>query len=126
MNGAPWWQRRLIQTDNAVAPRLAAVLHNEDVLTALGLIRMARSGVERKAEQASRRALHILNLPAGSDITRLHTRLAGLERQVRELTKIIEDSGQPHQSDGISESPRKEAQKRATSNSRRRTRPGAS
>ena len=42
------------------------------------------------SEQASRRVLHSLNLPAGSDVNRLLGQIALLEREVRDLRKELE------------------------------------
>jgi phage host-nuclease inhibitor protein Gam len=36
--------------------------------------------------------LHLLNLPAGSDVNRLLVQIAALEREVRELRKRLEDT----------------------------------
>jgi hypothetical protein len=39
--------------------------------------------------------LHALNLPAGSDINRLLTQIAYVEREVRDLRKVIADETPP-------------------------------
>ncbi|MDQ1515668.1 MAG: hypothetical protein QOE80_1498, partial [Actinomycetota bacterium] len=38
-----------------------------------------------------RRALHLLNLPAGSDVRALRNQVASLEREVRNLGKVLHD-----------------------------------
>jgi polyhydroxyalkanoate synthesis regulator phasin len=48
---------------------------------------------DRTLESVSRRLLHLLNLPAGSDIRRLREQIARLERQVVALSKDLDDAG---------------------------------
>jgi hypothetical protein len=50
-----------------------------------------RRGAAQRGERASRHVLHALNLPAGSDVRRLLTQIAMVEREVRELSKAVSD-----------------------------------
>jgi uncharacterized protein involved in exopolysaccharide biosynthesis len=53
----------------------------------------AQRQLAREIETRSRRLLHFWNLPAGSDIAVLRREIGELERQVRDLTKRLEDAG---------------------------------
>ena len=54
-----------------------------------------RRGVAQRSERASRHVLHAMNLPAGSDVRRLLTQIAMVEREVRELSKALSDERRP-------------------------------
>jgi hypothetical protein len=45
----------------------------------------------RTAEGISRRGLHLLNLPAGTDIRRVREQLARMDRRLLEISKDIDD-----------------------------------
>jgi len=85
------WQQAVVGIQQRINPVLRAALDREDVSAALGLLQALRSGVVQAGEAPSRRLLHLVNLPAGSDINRLLVRIASLEREVRELRKRLED-----------------------------------
>ena len=42
--------------------------------------------------RSTRRALHALNLPAGTDVTRILNELGQLKRQVRELSSQLDEA----------------------------------
>ena len=91
MTAAPGWQRLIVDAEKTISPRLRSVLHHEDTLLAAAVVQTLRDDIARRAEQTTRRLLHLLNLPAGSDINRLLTHIASVERQVLELAESIED-----------------------------------
>lgn len=91
MASTPWWQRQLNGALKTVNPRLEAAVHRDEFAVAVGLARNIGGAARRRFERSSRRALHLFNLPAGSDVTLLFGQIASLERQLRELTKAIEE-----------------------------------
>jgi hypothetical protein len=52
----------------------------------------AQSEVRRRSERTTRRLLHLWNLPAGSDVTRLLNEIGALQQQVRDLTRELNDA----------------------------------
>ena len=52
---------------------------------ALTLAWRLRGRAQREVEKQSRRALHLVNLPAATDVRRLSEQVAALRREVREL-----------------------------------------
>ena len=91
MGGPPRWQREVGRVLGLVGPRLEAVTRRDEFAIAVGLTRTVRGDLQRRFERQSRRALHLFNLPAGSDIRALRHQIAGLERQIRDLGKSLED-----------------------------------
>jgi hypothetical protein len=81
--------------DRIIAPPLEGVFRHEAFGLAATLSKRAGSDVKARAERLSRRGLHALNLPAASDINRLLAEIAHTERQLRILTKTVEDAGRP-------------------------------
>jgi hypothetical protein len=88
----PRWQREVGRVVNLVNPRLEAVTQRDEFAIAVGLARTVRGELQRRFERQSKRALHLFNLPAGSDIRALRQQVASLERQVRDLGKLVEES----------------------------------
>jgi hypothetical protein len=86
----PLWRQGFDVVEGAVAPRLEATLGSERFAIAVGLATSAQRAVQRRTERTMRRALHRLNLPAGSDITRILSELGRLQRDVRALSKQMD------------------------------------
>jgi hypothetical protein len=82
---APRWRVGFDLVERQVAPRLQSVLQSEPFAVAVGLAAQARRRVQQEAARSSRRVLHQLNLPAGSDVNRILTELGQLRQQVRQL-----------------------------------------
>ena len=91
MSGTPRWQRQVGRVVNAVGPRLEAATKRDEFAIAVGLARNVQGTLVRRFERQSRRALHLFNLPAGSDVRALRNQIASLERQVRDLAKAVDD-----------------------------------
>ena len=88
---APKWKQAFDIVEKTIGPRLNAFARSEEFATLAALNRRGQVEVSRRLEHASRRALHVMNLPAGSDMNRLLTQIAHLEREVRELRKQLGD-----------------------------------
>jgi len=88
----PFWHRALTRVDESLAPRADAFVRSETFAVAAGLALRAKRELLERVEHGSRRAWHVLNLPAGSDVNRLLAQIASLERQVRRLEKGLIDA----------------------------------
>ena len=88
---SPLWKQLFAAVDQRLSPTLNDRARSEDAAALAALGRRGRSEVDRRMEQASRRALHLLNLPAGSDVNRLLEHIARLEREVRDLRNLLTD-----------------------------------
>ena len=71
MTGPPWWQRQIIGVEQFVTTQV--------------LIELVVGGVSRQGASLSRRLLRVGNLPSATDVDRLLTQIASVEREVREL-----------------------------------------
>jgi hypothetical protein len=85
----PMWRRTLIDADRRVGPLISQIQHSDEFATLVGMNLKIRRSVAQRATHLSRRLLHLVNLPAGSDVTRLLVQIASVEREVRELRKVV-------------------------------------
>ena len=97
----PLWRQGFDAVERAVGPSLAAFAKSEPFAVAVGLALRAQREAQARTERNTRRLLHLMNLPAGSDVTRILAELGRLQAQVRELTKQVGDT-QKGGSDGRS------------------------
>lgn len=93
------WRRAFDTAERAVGPRLEEMVRTEQFAEAVGVASRARQELERRAQRASRRAWHLWNLPAATDVNRILERMGALERQVRDLSKRLEDAGEANDAD---------------------------
>ena len=91
MAGQPTWRRGVDGVDGVIAPVAETVVHHDAFGLTLAVVTRVRRDITARAERLSRHALHALNLPAGSDINRLLRSIASVEREVRELSKRVEN-----------------------------------
>jgi hypothetical protein len=90
-SSSPLWKQLFDALDERVSPTINDLARSEDAAALAALGRRGRSELDRRMEQTSRRALHLLNLPAGSDVNRLLEHIARLEREVRDLRNLLTD-----------------------------------
>lgn len=85
----PLWRQGYDAAERAVAPRLEALVGDERFAVGVGLVTQARRAVQRRTERQMRRTLHLFNLPAGSDVTRLMNEIRKLQQEVRGLSRQL-------------------------------------
>lgn len=90
MPGKPLFWRVFDKAEEVLAPRLEEAVRGDAFLTALGLAARARARARRDFERRTRRLWHLVNLPAGSDLTRVRAELAELDREVRQVRTALE------------------------------------
>jgi hypothetical protein len=86
---SPWW-RALDAAESSLAPRAERLARSGGFLDALGLAARAQAAARRRLEARSRQALHLLNLPAASDVTRLRRQVAALDHELRQVSMSLE------------------------------------
>lgn len=90
-SSSPLWKQLFDAVDERLSPTINELARSEDAATLAALSRRGRSEIDRRMEQASRRALHLFNLPAGSDVNRLLEHIGRLEGEVRDLRNLLTD-----------------------------------
>ena len=86
----PLWRQAFDAAERAVAPRAEDLVRSEYFSLATAVVRRARTVAGRSVQGLSARAWHLVNLPAGSDISRLRAQIGSLDREVRRLTIALE------------------------------------
>jgi hypothetical protein len=84
------WRLGFDVAERAVAMPLEALVRTEAFFDAVTLGTRAQRGTSARLERLSRRALHLLNLPAGSDVRRVSDHVARLDRHVIALSKQLD------------------------------------
>lgn len=85
MAGKPLWRRAFDTVDRRIATPVEAATRSDVFGDALTLAWRLRGRAQRELERRTRSALHLVNLPAATDVQRLSEQVAALRREVREL-----------------------------------------
>jgi hypothetical protein len=90
MTGPPLWRQAFDAVERRVTPHADQLVRTPTFAVGAALVRRARTVAWTSAQGVSARAWHLLNLPAGSDVTRLRAQIGALDREVRRLTVQLE------------------------------------
>ncbi len=86
----PKWRQTFDSIEREVTPRLDSIIRSEQFAVATGLAAQMQRRIAKQAARNTRRVLHLFNLPAGTDVTRLLNEIGQLKAQVRSLSSQIE------------------------------------
>ena len=105
MAGGPLWLRAVHRLERAIGERVEAVVHSEAYFDVVTIAQRQQREAKAVAESVSRHALHLLNLPAGSDVRRLREQLARIDRRLSRIAKELEaaelsEAADPAEADG--------------------------
>lgn len=87
----PLWKRAYDLAEQQAAPVLTQVLSAPEVIEAVALAMAVRRRAIGDMSQFIRRNLHSVNLPSGTDVRDVSNQIAGLERQIRQLNRRIDE-----------------------------------
>ena len=125
MTEPPRWRQAFDAVERRVTPRAEEVVRSEAFAVGAALTRRAVTLARGSARDLTARAWHLLNLPAGTDVSRLRAQVGALDREVRRLTLQLETARReterrrtPEESDADSAQPADGARPRPA---RRRT-----
>ena len=86
----PLWLNLVLRLERAIGGPVEAAVHSETYFDAVAELSRARRGLTDALESVSKRGLHLLNLPAGTDIRRLREQLARMDRRLLQISKELE------------------------------------
>ena len=86
----PLWRQAFDAAERAVTPRAEELVRSEYFALATALARRAQDVAGSSVQGLSARVWHLVNLPAGTDISRLRAQIGSLDREVRRLTLQLE------------------------------------
>ena len=90
MTEPPLWRQAFDAVERRVTPRADEFVRTETFAVGAALTRRAVTLARDTARGATTRAWHLLNLPAGTDVSRLRAQVGALDREVRRLTLQLE------------------------------------
>jgi hypothetical protein len=85
----PLWLQVVHRLERAVGAPVESAVHSDAYFDAVAQMTRARSRLIGAVEEVSRRCLHLVNLPAGTDVRRVREQLARMERRLNALTEEI-------------------------------------
>jgi hypothetical protein len=91
MGAKPLWLRAVYRLERAVGEPVEAAVRTETYFDLMTKVTRTTKSAKRKAAGASTRGLHLLNLPAGTDLARMREQLARMERRINELSENAEE-----------------------------------
>jgi hypothetical protein len=86
----PLWRQAFDAAERRVTPRAEEFVRTETFAIGAALVRRATTLARDSARDVTTRAWHLLNLPAGTDVSRLRAQVGALDREVRRLTLQLE------------------------------------
>ena len=72
------------------SPRAENVVESSEFRRAVGILLGVNAFARRRAAAAAGGVWHLLNLPTGSDVARLHRQIGALDREIRRLSLQLE------------------------------------
>jgi hypothetical protein len=95
-NPPPFWLRAVHRLERAIGEPVEWAVRSDpyfDTVTAMNRVHRKARGT---LEELSRRGLHLLNLPAGTDVRRLREQLSRMERRLNHLAEGVEELQDVH------------------------------
>ena len=97
----PHWLKLVLRVERAIGAPVESAVHSDvyfDVVTELNRGTRRLTGA---LESVSKRGLHLLNLPAGTDIRRLREQLARMDRRLLQISKELEQLAQARDAERV-------------------------
>jgi hypothetical protein len=86
----PLWLKLVLRVERAVGGPLEAAVRSDTYFDLVAELNRGTRRATDAAESVSKRALNLLNLPAGTDIRRLREQLARMDRRLLQISKELE------------------------------------
>ena len=85
----PLWLRVVLRVERAIGEPIESAVRSDTYFDLISTTTRVRRRVTGTAEGVSRRCLHLLNLPAESDIRGMRQQLSRMERRLNELSDDV-------------------------------------
>ena len=87
----PLWLRAVLRLERAIGEPIESAVRSDRYFDLVSTTTRVRRRVLGTTEGVSRRCLHLLNLPAGSDIRSMRQQLARMERRLNQLSDDVSE-----------------------------------
>ena len=81
----PLWLKAVHRLERAIGEPVESAVHSDAYFDAVAQATRLRARAVGAVEGVSRRCLHLLNLPAGTDLRRVREQLSRMERRLEHL-----------------------------------------
>jgi hypothetical protein len=88
-SGQPLWLEVVHRLERAIGEPVESAVQSDAYFDVMSQMTRARSQLIGAVEGLSRRCLHLVNLPAGTDVRRVREQLARMERRLNALSEEI-------------------------------------
>ena len=90
MAAQPLWLKLVLRLERTVGGPVEAAVHSNTYFDVVTELNRGTRRLTDAVESVSKRGLHLLNLPAGTDIRRVREQLARMDRRLLQITKELE------------------------------------
>ena len=92
----PLWLKVVLRLERAVGEPVESVVRSDTYFNVVTEVSRVRRKAINGVEGISKRGLHLLNIPAGTDVKKVREQLARMERRLNQLSEDVEDlDGKP-------------------------------
>jgi len=84
------WLKLVLRLERAIGSPVETAVHSDAYFDVVAELNRGTRRVTDALEGVSKRGLHLLNLPAGTDIRRLREQLARMDRRLLQISKELE------------------------------------
>ena len=95
MSNGPLWLKVVHRLERAVGEPVESAVRSDAYFDVVSVVTRVTGKAKGTAESLSRRGLHLLNLPAGSDVSRMREQLHRMERRLNQLSENVEELDEP-------------------------------
>ena len=97
----PLWLKLVLRLERAVGGPVEAAVHSDTYFDVVTELNRGTRRLTDAVESVSKRGLHLLNLPAGTDIRRVREQLARMDRRLLQITKELEQLEQARDAERV-------------------------
>src|SRR4051794_26362557 len=94
----PLWLRAVLHVERAIGGPVESVVRSDRYFDTVAKVSKLRRNAVNAVEGVSRKGLHLVNLPAGTDVRRMREQLSRMERRLDQLSYDVaelDDDGRP-------------------------------
>jgi hypothetical protein len=84
------WLKLVLRLERAIGSPVESAVHSDAYFDVVAELNRGSRRLTDALESVSKRGLHMLNLPAGTDIRRVREQLARMDRRLLQMSKELE------------------------------------
>ena len=97
----PLWLRAVLKLERAIGEPVESATHSDTYFDLVTMTTRVRRKAVGAVEGVSRRCLHLVNLPAGTDIRKMRQQLARMERRLNQLSDEVSELDESRRGSGV-------------------------